>query len=57
MPELSSSLKWLLGRGVLACRVCDWREMLERMFLVSETRRKVDALGLGLVRCFLPDCV
>ena len=57
MPELSSSLKWPLGRGVLACRVCDWREMLERMFLVSETRRKVDALGLGLVRCFLPDCV
>lgn len=28
MPELSSSLKWPLGRGVLACRVCDWCEML-----------------------------
>lgn len=51
MPEPSSSLKWPFGGELLACRIRDWREVPWRTCFVSETRRKVDALGSEPVRC------
>lgn len=51
MPEPSPSLKWPLGREALACRVGDWCVLPWTMCFASETRRKVDTLGLELVRC------
>lgn len=51
MPEPSSSLEWPFGGEVLACRIHDWHEVPWRMCFVSETRRKVDALGSVPARC------
>lgn len=45
------------GRGALACRVCGRDEVPQRTCFASETSRKVEALGVELVRCFLHCCL